>query len=165
MCRTPHFCLSCDSKCSIAFCEQSSPGLPSGLILAEAPFLSGWACGFATWQTPAEDDWPALSGWLEDLAWVIPHGWEACQSAGSTELWASAGLGLKQCLCITHHPQKGISLTGGTVSFIKHLASKSREMFLSCSCFFLKRFPLTSLQVSFYSSNKEGFGSRKASMQ
>lgn len=84
--------LSCyDSEYLIAFCKQSSTGLLSRLILAESPFLSGWVCGFATWQKSPEDGWPTPSSWREDLAGVIPNGCEACWNAGSAELWSSAG--------------------------------------------------------------------------
>lgn len=59
----------------------------------------------------------------------------------------------------------------------RHLTDWGRRFFLETSwigekgnssflfLFLLKRFFPTSLQVSFYSSNKEGFGSRKASVQ
>lgn len=148
-----------------AFCEQSSPGLLHSLILAESPFLSGGVCGLATWQKPPEDGWPTPLSWREDLARVIPNGCEACQSAGSAESWSSCWLGAEAKPMHYSPPPIGISLTGGTVSFLKHLGSGRREMLLSCSCFFLKRVPPTSLQVPFYSSNKEGFGSGKAAMQ
>lgn len=148
-----------------AFCEQSSPGLLHSLILAESLFLSGGVRGLATWQKPPEDGWPTPLSWREDLARVIPNGCEACQSAGSAESWSSCWLGAEAKPMHYSPPPIGISLTGGTVSFLKHLGSGRREMLLSCSCFFLKRFPPTSLQVPFYSSNKEGFGSGKAAMQ
>lgn len=37
---------------------------------------------------------------------MISNGCQSCQSTGSTKLWSSTGLGLKQSLCVTHHPQK-----------------------------------------------------------
>lgn len=93
----------------IAFGKQSGP---SGLGLAESPFLSGWVCGFATWQKPREDDWPTPSSWREDFTGVIPNGCEACQNAGSAELWSGAGLGLKQSLCLSHHSKKASHCLG-----------------------------------------------------
>lgn len=154
--KSPNFCLSIivkwgdrscstnvscfNSECLIAFSKQS---LPSGLVLAESHFLSGWLCGFATWQKPPEDDWSTPLSWRGDLARVIPNGCGACQNAGSAELWSSTGLGLKQRLCITHHPKKASRWPGAPF-----LDLGRREMLLSCSCF-LRDFPLQFLSGIF----------------
>lgn len=48
---------------------------------------------------------------------------------------------------------------------LNYLGSGRKKSFLLCSCFFFKIFSSNPWQVSFYSSNKEGFGSGKAPMQ
>lgn len=82
------------------------------------------------------------------------------------ELWYGASLGLKKSLCVSHHHRKACDWRCHSSHIILDLGEGECIFFpFSSSCFFVKRFPSISFQVSFYSSDKEGSGCRKASMQ
>jgi hypothetical protein len=147
-------------QCLTKLCEQCSAGLPSAVMLARALVLSSLGCGLfhgrnqqrKIAQVPPVGDklWPGQFLRVPKPAKMLDQ-----LSCGLGLVW-----GWSKTYALVTTPQKGISLAG--VLFLPWIVLNLGEVY---SCFFVKRFFLTSLKVSFYSSNKEGFGSGTASMQ